>query len=260
MSHTHTLSATGKSKNKFDTKSKLILTIISAISIIFTINFTQLLFFFIFAIILIVQYRASIMNIMKKMLVPLPLILSLGLLSYFSDTTNILTFANYSIQYNNLELTIFYVLRSTILVIITILLEESEESVLDIIYALEELYLPKPLVNIFLLMYRFSLDLQLEAKRMLDVRYSRYPDRKWSANFYTFKILGYMIGGIIARAFIRKDIRKDSLLARGFDGTLYHKPKNFNFNGLTLLWLGSIVNIVILLLANTELIKVGSRL
>ena len=245
---------------KFDTKSKLILTIFTVISIIFTINFTQLLFFFIFAIVLIVQYRLSINNILKKMLVPLPLILSLGLLSYLSDKGNILTFANYSIEYNNLELTIFYVLRSTILVVITILLEESEGSVLDIIYALEELYLPKPLVNIFLLMYRFTLDLQLEAKRILDVRYSRYPDKKWGASLYTFKILGYMIGGIIARAFIRKEIRKDSLLSRGFDGTLHHKPKKFNFNGLTLLWIGSIINIVILFLANQDLIKVGLRL
>jgi energy-coupling factor transporter transmembrane protein EcfT len=108
-------------------------------------------------------------------------------------------------------------------------------------------------------MYRSALDLQQEAKRMIDARYSRSSNQRWGTNIYTYKVLGYMVGGILVRAFLRKDQRRDALYSRNFAGTLYHKKKPFRFNGLLLLWLCMILAILTIMNVTSDYIPIGVR-
>lgn len=246
--------------NKFDTKSKIIITLLLIIAIIQIITYEQIILFTLIFILLLRFYEIDIKSLLKKSLVPLPLIFSLSLLAYISYINDgLINFAGVSIKYNRFELAVFYFIRSSLIVFISLLLIESEESFFEIIYALDDFKLPDTLINILLLMYRSALDIQVEAKRMLDVRYSRSPKSKWTTSLYTYKIIGYMVGAIILRAFIKKDIRRDALISRRFKGKLFHKKKYWSFNGILLLWILSIVTILILLAVDRSFLPIGNR-
>jgi energy-coupling factor transporter transmembrane protein EcfT len=247
--------------SSIDTKSKIILTLIFIIVSILVISYEQILLISILAIFLIILFRVNIFSVLKKSLIPLPLVISLSLISFFSDVRDTkLRFSNVSIEYTDLEITAFFFIRSMIIVIISISLVESEESFFEIIYGLDELGMPKALVSILLLMYRSTLDLMIEAKRMIDVRYSRSTYRMWGTNLYTYRIIGYMIAASLVRGFIKRGLRRDSLYSRNFKGTLYHKSKPFRFNGLLLLWISTISLILILLSTNLEFTDIGRRI
>lgn len=247
--------------SRIDTKSKLILTIVFIITTTLIISYEQLVFIGLFVIFLMMVYRVNVLSVTIKAALPFPLVISLSILAYFSDLgDNILRFGEVALEYDNLEITIFLFLRSMLIIYGAICLVESEDSFFEIIYALDDLGLPETLVSLLLIMYRTSLDLMVEAKRMIDVRYSRSTYKRWGTNLYTFRIIGYMVGNVLVRSFLKKDIRKDALYSRNFKGTLYHREKPFRFHGLLLLWVGIIVLLVILLAADIRFIGVGNKI
>ncbi len=240
-----------------DTKSKIIISVISIFAIILSISFEQVIFFLLLGIILLFSYHANVFSVFKQILVPFPLIISLMIMAYFSHKSRIIGYSNVSYLYNNGELAIFYGLRTLAVIIISIIVISSESSFFEIIYALDELKLPQILINILLLMYRFVLDMQIEARRMIDARNSRIPDMRWGTKLYTYRIIGYMIAGIIGRAFMRKDTRYNSLISKGFNGKLHHKAKPFTFRGLFTLWLVCILNIIVLMYPSVHFLGIG---
>lgn len=245
-------------ESSVDTKSKLLVTLVFVLTTIIAISYDQLAILGFFCLVLFFLYRVKIKPLLLKTLVPLPLIVSLSILAYISyPKEGFQSFGGVVIDYSRLELTMFFFARSVIIVLISLLLIESEPSFFEIIYALEELKIPDTIVNILLLMYRSTLDLQQEAKRMLDARYSRSANRRWGTNIYTYKVLGYMVGGILVRAFLRKDQRRDALYSRNFSGILYHKKKSFSFRGLLLLWISMFTALIILLNSSTNFIPIG---
>ncbi|MCY3413376.1 MAG: hypothetical protein INQ03_17180 [Candidatus Heimdallarchaeota archaeon] len=246
-----------KRGNKYDTKSKLLVLIFIIIISLLIITYEQLILIVFLVIYYIKIWQVSLRSLMKKLIVPLPLIISLAILSFFSESVNNLYFAGFSISYTHLESSIFYFLRALILVVTAIAMVDSEESFFEIIYALDEFGMPDIIISILLLMYRSSLDLYVEAKRMIDVRYSRSSYKRWGTNLYTYRIIGYMIAGILVRAFINKDKRTDTLYSRNFNGHLYHKPKPFKFGGIFMLWISSIYLIIVLLLTNVQFLFIG---
>ena len=117
--------------------------------------------------------------------------------------------------------------------------------------------MPKVLVNVLLFMYRSSMDLQEEASRMIDARYIRSYGQKLRSNLRSYKLIGYMIGGILARAFIKNSQRKDALIARGFNGTLHHSAIQWSFQGLRLIWITLICDIILLFLVQIKIFPFG---
>lgn len=237
--------------SSIDIKSKIIIVFFFIIVSTLIISFEQLFLLLIFTCISFYLFKVDLRGLIKKLLIPMPLLISLALLSYFSHQTRVLSFGSTHIHYSNLELSILFFIRSIVMVAETISLVESEDSFYDVIYGLDDLGMPEILVSILLLMYRSALDMMVEGKRMIDARYSRGTYRRWGSNLYTYRILGYMVAGILVRAFTKRELRRDALYSRNFGGKLYHKPTMFRFNGLLLLWISLIGFIMIL--ANPQL-------
>lgn len=246
---------------KYDTKSKIILVLFIILVSLLIISFEQLLFLYGLIIYLVIIWKTSMKSLFLKVLVPLPLIISLSALSFISELgDNSLYFTNYGVIYSDLEFTIFLFLRSMAIVFISIALVDSEESFFEIIYALDELGLPDLIISILLLMYRSTIDIGVEAKRMLDVRYSRSTYQRWGTNLYSYRIIGYMLGGILVRSFQKKNKRNEMLYSRKFSGKLFHKPKPFKFNGILSLWMGIIILLIILLSTNYYIFDIGYKI
>ena len=250
-----------ENKSSIDTKSKFLLTMIFIFITLLVISYEQLILLTVFLLIFMIIIQIRIIPVLKKVLVPMPLIISLTLLAYFSDlNNNILDFGGIQIRYTSLEIALFFFYRSMLIVFFTLSMIESEDSFFEVIYALDEFKIPEVIVSVLLVMYRSALDLHVEAKRMIDVRYSRSTYKKWGVNIYTYRVLGYMLAGILVRSFIKKDLRKDALYSRNFKGKLYHKSKPFLFNGILMLWFGSIAAIVILMVTGIDFLSVGSKI
>jgi cobalt/nickel transport system permease protein len=266
MSHNHELDLKVKENHSdiyaIDTKSKLILSIVLIIFLSFSITFEQSIFFTILIILLIILYKKiRLISLFSKTLIPLPLIIGLSFLAYLAyPNDGSLKFSTTTITYTRIELFFFYFIRSFLIVISALLVIESEKSFFEIIYSLDELKVPKLLITTLLFMYRSVFDLKIEAKRLFDARYSRSAGRKWGRSLfslYTYKILGFMLGGILIRSFIRNGQRRDALIARGFSGKLYHEKKPFTAKGLIVLWLFSIASIIIILSGKIRFLAIG---
>ena len=172
----------------------------------------------------------------------------------------ILVLGKTAIQYSTSEITAFYFFKTFLFIYNSLLIIESEDSFLDIIYAFESIKMPSELVNVLLFMYRTNIDLQQEAKRILDARYIRGYGKKLGSNVRSYKLLGFMIGGILMRTFVRNHQRKDALIARGYNGTLHHSPITWSFQGLRLLWLTLLCNVILLFLVQTKFLPFGRLL
>ena len=253
MATTHSHEFTSSIKNNasyIDTKSKIIITFLLLICLLFVITFEQLILFTLLLIILAIVYKADLKSLFKKAIIPLPLIISLVIITFISyQNGQSLGFDTTSISYTQLEITLFFLYRSCLLIFLSLLLISSEASFFEIIYGLEELKVPNFGINILLLMCRSLIDLQIEAKRMLVVRYSRNSHiRTRIFSLTTYKLIGYMIGGIIVRAFVKNSYRKDALTSRGYSNKLWHKKKNLTFSGVFILWLVLIFCLVLVLI------------
>jgi cobalt/nickel transport system permease protein len=92
----------------------------------------------------------------------------------------------------------------------------------DLLIALARLRVPPILVSLMALMLRYLEILEGEARRMLRARDARGtpPTLRQRA-----RVTGYMIGSLFLRSYVRSERISQSMLARGFDGTLVrHTP------------------------------------
>ncbi len=241
-----------------DTKSKIIILISNSIVLTLLISFELLLLFGIMLLILTFVYRANVYEIIKKFLLTLPLLVSLVLLVYLAyPSQGLISFGKTLIKYSKIELVIFYFFKTFLFIYNTLLLIESEDSFLDIIYAFESLKMPNVLVNVLLFMYRSTIDLQKEAERILDARYIRSYGERLGTSLRSYQIIGYMIGGILIRTLIKNSQRRDALIVRGFNGTLYHATINWSFQGLRLLWITLLSNVILLIMVQLKFLPLG---
>lgn len=250
--HTH------RGNKAIDSKSKIFILLVNSIFLTFLISFELLVLFFILLLGLNLLYKANFFSILKKSLIIVPLLLSLVLLIFlaYPDSGN-LTLGHTIVHYSRIELVVFYFSKTLLFVYNSLLLVESEDSFLDIIYAFDSLKMPKILVLILLFMYRSTIDLQIEAKRMIEARYIRSYGKKLRSNIETYKVIAYMIGGLLTRSLLRNELRREALVSRGFTGELYHNQISWTFQGLRLLWLILIANIVILFTVTLKFLPFG---
>ncbi len=243
---------------KIDTKSKILTIIVFLFFLISIISIEQLLFAFLYWVVLLVVFKARIRQVFLKATPVFPLIISLGILTWWGKTEgSIMTFGDATVNYSRTGLTLFFVLRSMLLVFTALLIIESEESFFKIIYALDDLYVPDLIINVLLFMYRTFLDLKIEGEKMLNARYSRGSYKSSWAKISEYKLLGYMLGSIFVRASYKSHSRKDALISRMYDGIFRHEKTHFTSTGVFILWVTTIFCLIILLISKVRFFDYG---
>ena len=241
-----------------DTRSKLLIILICIITLSFTISYEQLLLYFFLFTLFLILFQGKLKQILLKSLVPFPLILGLTLFTFLNHRNGgSLQFTSVIVTYSSIEITLFWFVRSLLLVYFALLLIESEHSFIYIISALSGLkVIPKILTNLLLLTYRSTLDLRLEAERMLAAQKCRGFNRGHKFNLSTLRLIGYMIGGLITRVLSRE---KGSILySRGFVSELPIPRQRMSFFGIFVLWITSMISISSLLYSNIAFLSIGT--
>ncbi|MFW9929188.1 MAG: energy-coupling factor transporter transmembrane component T family protein [Candidatus Thorarchaeota archaeon] len=243
--------------SKIDIRSKILITLAISFLATFLITYEELFFLSLLILINILLFRARFEGILKKLVVAFPLLFSIAILIFLSNPDNgFLSLGNTIIIYTRVELSIFYLLKGFIIVIAILSLIESENNFFAVIYGLSDLGLPSILVNILLFTYRSYIDLQQEAIRMNNARIIRQAGKK-IGRLKTYKLIGFMIGGVILRSFIRNHQRKDALIARGFTGQVIHQNHPWMFAGLSLLWINLIILISLFFIVRVKFLPFG---
>ncbi len=85
-----------------------------------------------------------------------------------------------------------------------------------ICYGLRRIHMPKELVTILLLIYRYLIVLLKEAERMMQAYKLRAPGQKG----IQFKVWGAFVGGLLLRSMDRAGQVYESMLLRGYDGEM----------------------------------------
>lgn len=120
----------------------------------------------------------------------------------------------------------------------------------DLIWALGDLHLPRPLVSTIAFMYRYLFVLADETLRMIRARASRSaalpgcprPPVGWQA-----RTAGGMVGSLFLRALERSERVYAAMLARGYDGQMRSlrrfqmSPLDWGALGCTVVALGSVI-------------------
>ena len=101
----------------------------------------------------------------------------------------------------------------------------------DILYAMRWLHLPRLLVVLIGLMWRYLFVLSEEVKRLINARESRsgsISGRKSGGGLlWRSKVSGNMVGNLFLRSIDRSDRVYNAMVSRGFDGEIrLMKPRN----------------------------------
>ncbi|MFW9997599.1 MAG: energy-coupling factor ABC transporter permease [Candidatus Odinarchaeota archaeon] len=234
--HSHRVGEVRQSKDS-DTKSKFIITVITVAVLSLIVTFDALVVSSSFALIIIVFYFKPVYHkVLVKMLIPLPLILSLTLISFISRP-EVFVFSNglFNATFTNYSFSLFQTIRSFVIVFLALSFIEGEDSFYEVIYALDELPFPKMLNNLIFLMYRFIFTTREELNRILEARYNRHYEAPGRFSWTHLKITGYIIAGLIARSLKKSDAIADNLNTRGFHRSFPHEPKKWTGIGVFLL-------------------------
>ncbi len=95
----------------------------------------------------------------------------------------------------------------------------------DLVHGLERLRLPRLMVAVVSLMYRYLAVLTDEATRMMRARASRSalaPGGKRPSTLWQAKVVGHMVGALFIRSYERSERIYTAMQARGYSGRLVH--------------------------------------
>jgi cobalt/nickel transport system permease protein len=247
--HFHTHEIELKSSIRIsDTKSKFIITIITVLALSFIVSYSSLIVIYLFTLLVaLFYYRPSFRAVLMKMIFPLPLIVSLAILSLVSRP-DIFVFSNglFSSTFTNVSFALFQTLRSFLIVFVVLSFIEGEDSFYEVIYALDELYIPRLFNNLLFLMYRSIFITQEELRRIREARYNRYNITPSYLSWTNLKITGNIIAGLIARSLNRSENIADNLSARGFQMKFPHEPKKWTGIGIGLCLFSLIFNVLVI--------------
>jgi len=105
---------------------------------------------------------------------------------------------------------------SIVLFIVSIL---ATSTVFSLVHALSHFHLPKKLLYLAFLSYRYIHVLYVEYARLKDAM--RIRGFKPGTNIHTYKTYGYLIGMLLIRSFERSERIYHAMLCRGFQGRFY---------------------------------------
>lgn len=214
-----------------DTRSKLIAALGATTGTSFAVSFEQIIWFLGLFLVVYVTFRPR-RSLFKKLLIPFPIILAFGVLSFLTRPENFIYSNGFmSESFSRSSFAAFMVLKALLAVGFVLSVVESE-SFYDVIYALDDLHFPRVFTSLLFLTYRNIFLIQAEFGRMLEARYNRNFGKRMFFNFSTLKIIGNMIGGVLVRSLKRSEHTADILVARGFQGRFPHPAKPWSTFGI----------------------------
>lgn len=205
-------------KEVLDIRSKLIGLFLIVLGCSFLVDISQVTWYaiFLFLLLLILRPRKTFL---KRIVLTLPLILSLSLISFFSFDPPIYSNFLFEAVHNKGSFAFFTASRSIVIISFILTIVCSEESFFEIIYGLDDLKLPGLLTNLLFLTYHFFNHIQEEFSRILDARSNRMYNESSNMQLMALKLIGNILGASLARSFKRAEYISASLSARGFSGT-----------------------------------------
>lgn len=170
----------------------------------------------IYLIVLMLIGEISLNQSVKQVKVVLLLVCAVGIANPFLDRTEVIKLGNVAITGGMISMVtlmmkgIFSVLASYLLIMTT--------SIENICYALRIMHMPKIIVTIILLIYRYIIVMLKEAER-ISIAYSlRAPNQKG----LHYKAWGSFIGQLLLRSVDRAQEVYESMTLRGFTGEFFH--------------------------------------
>ena len=230
-----------------DVRSKIIATFLVILAGSFLVDLNQLFWFLLIFFFYFVIFQPRLLFI-KQCLATFPIIISLTLISFFSFSRSPLIYRSlfYSTIHNNFSFALFSASRSLLMILFVLMLINSEESFFEIIYGLNDLKMPDLLTSLTFFTYRFFFLMQEELERILEARANRLYGERLRMNFRSMKIIGNIIGGLLARSFKRAEYVSATLSARGFSGKLLHPHQPWTMRGIIFLIIIILILIVIM--------------
>ncbi len=250
-SHTHYQTEEKQVRKPLDVRSKILATFLVVFAVSFIVSFVQLFWFLLLFLLFFIFFKPK-KSFLKHTLISFPIIISLSIFSYFSFSSSSQVYRTifYSTLHNNFSLAMFFGIRSLLIVFFILTLINSEETFFEIIYGLDDLWMPDFLSNLTFLTYRFFYLMQEEFNRILEARSNRLYGQKFYFSLSSLKIIGNIIGSVLARSFKRAEYISGALCARGFTGKMSHTEQPWTFRGIFFLIITFVFIILIMIFAH----------
>ena len=235
-SHIHYPVEEEKFVRLIDVRSKILATFSVVLACSFLVHLDQLFWFFLLFLVFLAVFKPQ-RTFLKYSIVTLPIILSLTLVSFFSFSPSLTVYRSifFTTTHNNLSFAFFSGTRSLLVVFFVLILISSEDTFFEIIYGLDDLFLPSFLTNLTFLTYRFFFLIQEEFNRILEARSNRLFGQKLFFNLTSLRLIGNIIGSSLARSFKRAEYISATLSARGFSGKMSHPEQPWTLTGVLFL-------------------------
>lgn len=216
-----------------DTRSKIIGLLIIVLEGTFLVDFIQIFYYTLFLLFIFLILKPK-RTFLKQIFLSLPLILSLSLISFFSFNPSFYGNILFETTHSKISFAVFTAYRSIILISFILIIIHSEESFFDIIYGLDDMKLPRLLVNLLFLTYYFFNHVGLEFSRILEARSNRIYHERSIIHLRSLIIIGNILGASLARSFKRAENISASLSTRGFSSasTFSHPEKPWTVSGI----------------------------
>ncbi|MDO5575117.1 MAG: cobalt ECF transporter T component CbiQ [bacterium] len=214
MHHLDAMAAGDRWMNRVHPLMKLILTVVYVMAVVSydKYNFKGLFTMGIGLLTVLAAGRISVWRHAKGLGVVMLLICAVGVLNPFYDRTPMYLLGNFTITGGMISMMtllikgVLTVLASYTLMVTT--------SITKLCYALRLLHIPKSIVTVFALIYRYVIVLLKEVERMQQAYQLRAPGQK-GIHISTW---GSFIGQLLLRSIDRAQIVYESMLLRGYDG------------------------------------------
>ena len=161
-----------------------------------------------------------------RMRLILPLVLAVGIFNPFFDKTQFLVFSLSAEQSSGIWITGGQISMITLMLkgffsVLAVYILIATTSIDDICYALRCIHIPKVIVIVIMLIYRYFGVMALEADRIMTAYKLRAP----SQNGIHYKAWGTLVGQWLLRSMDKAENVYESMLLRGFTGDFRIRKK-----------------------------------
>ena len=132
--------------------------------------------------------------------------------------TTVFTLGSLNVSAEGIRQALAVSLKATAVVILIIALLGTS-SVFSLVHALSHFHVPKKLLYLFFLSYRYVHVIGVEYYRLRDAM--RVRAFSPGTNMHTLRSYGYLVGMLLVRSFERSDRIYHAMLCRGFQGRFY---------------------------------------
>jgi cobalt/nickel transport system permease protein len=173
----------------------------------------------ILSLILILSARLSLLGVVKSLKLLFFFLLLLWIVLPVSISgVEIFSIGPLSVSEEGIARALSITLKSTSIVLLIIALLATS-TVFSLVHAMSHFRVPKKLLYLTFLSYRYIHVLQVEYLRLRDAM--RIRGFRPKTNLHTYKTFGYLIGMLLIRSYERSERIWNAMLCRGFQGRFY---------------------------------------